>query len=252
MTIQELHHEFYLLSNKIGGNERRSFSVAEIDWLLNKAQRIIIDQYTDMFELNQKRIHDLGALHIKLPLQPAIACRFTGSTIQTNNGLFRIYEVYIPALSLPYYSFTKVSGRINKANCVYRAIGRYIDNDDFEEAIKSSFDVSEESFFFNIGRASNYAGNVPLVEDNKKVSMYIYTPYIIENNEIFIEYIKEPKPMNYGGYIYLDDILTVRQECELPTKLHNKLVDIAIALAFNTMNDQAYALKKDILNSLSE
>jgi hypothetical protein len=160
--------------------------------------------------------------------------------------------VYIPSLSLPYYSFTKVSGRINKSSCVYRAIGRYIDNDDFEEAIKSSFDVSEDSFFFNIGRASNYAGNLPSVEDNKKVSMYIYTPYAIENNEIFIEYIKEPKPMNYGGYIYLDDILTVRQECELPTKLHNKLVDIAIALAFNTMNDQAYALKKDILNSLSE
>jgi hypothetical protein len=252
MTIEELHHEFYLLSNKIGGNERRSFSVSEIDWLLNKAQRILIDQYTDQFELNQKRIHDLGSLHIKFPLQPAISARNTLNTIASSNGNYNVYEVYLPQLALPYYSWTKVSCVITKNSCNYRALGRYIDNDDFDEALKSSFDISEEVFFFNAGRSTNHGYNIPSVSDNKKVSFYLYTPYLIANSEIFIEYIKEPKPMNYGGYIYLDNVVTVRQDCELPTKLHNKLVDIAIALAFNTMNDSAYALKKDILGSLSE
>ena len=252
MTIQELHHEFYLLSNKIGGNERRSFSVSEIDWLLNKAQRVLINQYVDLFELNQKLIHNLGALHIKFPLQTAIPARNTLNTFTSSQGTFNVYEAYIPKLALPYYSYTKLAATITKNGCNYRAIGRYTDNDDFEEAIDSSFHVSEKNFLFNVGRSTSDASNTPIVEDAKKLSFYIYTPYTITNGELFVEYIKEPKPMNYGGYLYLDNSLTVRQECELPTKLHNKLVDVAIALAFNTMNDQAYALKKDIISSLSE
>lgn len=244
MTIQELHYDFNLMSDEIGGNDRRSFSAPEIDWLLNRAQDALMNQQVDMFELNSKRTHDLMPLHVKQPLQPGIVATLHPDRIKSINGDIYVYELPIDGsnLVLPYFSFTKIAATSIAASCEYRATGRYMDNDDFEEALKSSLELSEVSFFVNMGRSTGSEGR----------SIFIYSLYPIKDDKIYIEYIKKPRKVNIGGYTYLDGNTTTVSQCELPERLHHKLVNYAVALAYGSFNDEAYALKKDIITNLTE
>lgn len=244
LSITELHYDFNLMSDKIGGNDRRSFSSPEIDWLLNRAQEALLNQQADMFELNSKRTHDLMSLHVKQPLQPGIVSILHPDRIKSANGDVYVYELPIDTSDfvLPYFSFTKIAATIIANTCEYRAIARYMDNDDFEEALKSSLELSETLIFVNMGRRTSQEGR----------SLYIYSLYPIKDAKIYVEYIKKPRKMNIGGYVYLDGFTTVTSQCELPERLQHKLVNYAVALAYGSMNDEAYNLKKDIISNLTE
>ena len=117
MSVQELHYDFNLMADKIGGNDRRSFSLPEVDWLLNRAQSALLNQQVDVFELNSKRIHDLMALHVKQPLQPGVVATLHTDRIQTLNGLVYVYEVPVNSLAYSYFSFTKIAATTIKNNC---------------------------------------------------------------------------------------------------------------------------------------
>jgi len=174
LTVQELHYDFNLMSDEIGGNDRRSFSSPEIDWLLNRAQDALMNQQVDMFELNSKRTHDLMPLHVKQPLQPGIVATLHPDRIKSINGDVYVYELPIDtnAFVLPYFSFTKIAAVTISAGCEYRAIAQYMDNDDFEEALKSSLELSETSIFVNMGRSTSLEGR----------SIFIYSLYPIKDN----------------------------------------------------------------------
>lgn len=244
MTVQELHYDFNLMADKIGGNDRRSFSSPEVDWLLNRAQSAILNQQVDVFELNSKKTHDLMSLHVKQPLQPAIVANLLPDRILSPNGDIYVYEIVINNTNFvsTYFSFTKIAAVLVRNYCETRASGRYVDNDDFESAIESSLDLSDKSFFVNMGQSSS----------GTTQSLYIYSLYPIKENKVYVEYIKQPRKINIGGYTYLDNTTSVLSQCELPERLQYKLVNYAIAIAFNSMNDESYALKKDIINSLTE
>lgn len=244
MTVSELHYDFNLMADKIGGNDRRSFSLPEVDWLLNRAQSAIMNQQVDLFELNSKRIHDLIPLHIKQPLQGFITAILHPGRIPSRNGNIYVYEVIINTVNFiaPYFSFTKIAATLTSGNCDYRAYSRYMDNDDFEAGIDSSLDLSENSIFVNMGASSTGTTS----------SIYLYTLFPIKENKVYIEYIKKPRKINIGGYTYLDGSTSVLSECELPERLQHKLVNYAIAIAFGSMNDEGYSIKKDMITSLTE
>lgn len=244
LTVQELHYDFNLMADKIGGNDRRSFSLPEVDWLLNRAQSAILNQQVDVFELNSKRTHDLMSIHIKQPLQGPITAILHSDRILSPNGNIYVYEVIINNTNFvaTYFSFTKIAAVLVKNTCDYRASARYMDNDDFETGINSSLDLSENSFFVNMGQSST----------GTTQSLYLYTLYPIKENKVYIEYIKQPRKINIGGYTYLDNTTTVLSQCELPERLQHKLVNYAVAIAFNAMNDEAYSLKKDMISTLTE
>ena len=85
-----------------------------------------------------------------------------------------------------------------------------------------------------------------------KESIYIYTLYPIKENKVYIEYIRQPNKINYGGYTYLDNTISVLSQCELSERLQYKLVNYAVAIAFGSFNDEAYQLKKDIIANLTD
>jgi hypothetical protein len=245
MTIEELHYEFYLLSNKVGGNDRRSFSVSEVDRLLNKAQRVLMNQNVGLFELNNDKTHELATLHIKGPYQPSIAATQHTSIMVRDKTIYR-YEVNTTALRSPYYSFTKISATQVKSNCNYRSHAMYLDNDDFEDALSSTFGLDENTIAVNIGRSTT-----DITPNVGTTSLYIYSANPLLNSLVDIEYIKSPALMNYGGYNDLYGALTTQVQCELPERLQDKLVDLAVTIAYGAINDQGYSIKKDQLNSLS-
>lgn len=248
MSILELHYDFNLMADKVGGNDRRSFSKPEIDWLLNRAQDALMKQQVDVFELNSKKTHDLMPLHIKQPRQPGIsATQYTG-LIKSPQGNIYIYEIPLDTglMMSPYFSFTKISANLTSNGCNYRATAKYMDNDDFEEGIKSSLQLDEQTMFVNMGTST-----VQVINSQNR-SLYLYTLYPIQDNLVYIEYIKKPRNVCIGGYIYLDGTLTTQVQPELPERLHYKWVSYAVGLAFGTMGDQEYTLKKDIITNFVE
>lgn len=242
-TIEEIHYEFLLQADSIGGNERRGFSVSQVDWLLNKATKMLINNYVTLFESDLRKINELSTLHVKWPLQPTIVA--TEHTTQNINGrTIYVYEVPLEKLVYEHHSITRISGYVTKSNCDYKAYGKYKDNDDLDDALVNSFDLDEKSFLVNIGKSST----TPITPTREQVSLYIYSLYPIKDKNVFIEYIKKPKKSNIGGYIYFDGSTTTKVECELPEILQSKMIDLAVTLAYGSLKDDAYNMKKDILN----
>ena len=244
MIIEELHYEFFLLSDKIGGNDRRSFSASQVDWFLNKAQQQLINNYVSAFETDNRKINELASLHIKYPLQEAIIA-LEHNPINSRGRTVYLYEVRLAQTVLPYQSMTRVWAYSQKSNCDIKAYGRNMEADDLDDALTNSFDLDEKSFFINFGRTSNLVPNT----NREQISAYVYSLYPIKNKEIYVEYIKRPQRMNLGGYTYFDNTLSVRHECELSENLQSKMIDLAVMIAYGSMNDEAYNLKKDLMNN---
>lgn len=240
MTIKELHYNFLVATSKVGGNDTRSFSQSEVDIFLNKAQRIIMNQNIGIFELDSNKTHEFSNLHIKYPLQPTVTA-ISHPNIVNQNGSIYFYEVNTGSLLFPYYSFTRISATQIKNNCSYNSKAKYLDADDINEAFNSSFDLDESTIAVNMGRSTTDSNS----------SIYIYSKSPLVGPSISIEYIKEPRDMNYGGYIGLNGVLTVETQCELSKRLQDKLVDLAVAIAYGAIGDNTYQLKKDQLMTLS-
>jgi hypothetical protein len=238
MIIEEIHYEFHLMADKVFGNDRRAFSVSEVDWLLGKSQRQLMSQLMLEFELNKKRTHDLSTIHVKFPVQPLSTVISLGS-IASSNGLIYLYELPLSGLAFSYFAWTKLAATVTKNNCDYRSIGHFMDNDDFESAINTEFELNENNFIFNIGQAT---AATPQPSDRQ--SIFIYSKYQFKNNQAYIEYIRMPQNPTLGNYAYFDNSIVPKRECELPQLMHSRLVDTAIELAYTAMNDQAVQLKQ--------
>jgi len=71
-TIEEMHYDFRLKCDRVDSLTNQDFNPAEIDWLLNEGQEIVLktkysinNPYRAGFEATQKRFDDLSPLVIK-------------------------------------------------------------------------------------------------------------------------------------------------------------------------------------------
>jgi hypothetical protein len=237
MTVLEQHFDFDLKLDKIATQTKRDFSVAEVDWLLNEAQNVIIKRYYQgtnttgtAFETTQKRIDDLSSLLIKYPIQPELI-----PTILDNN----IYEINLSTLAYPYWIFASGQVKVLVNDCVKLADLKLISHDDFSDPLKDPFNKSDKSeILFNFGRASNISTN-----DFSRSSIYIY-PDTMQIISVRLNYLKKPSRINYGGYAYIDGIVYPQQNCELPDLIHTELVDIAVQIAAGIIESPEYMQMK--------
>lgn len=214
-----MHYDFDLKIDKVASSAKPNFSRAEKDWLLNEAQNVIIKQRYGLtnphrtgFEGTQKRIDDLKELHIKYPLQPAL-----NPSVLDSETL----ELRLDALEYTYWFLTRAEIEIIEEACVKRASLKPIQNDDINYARKDPFNKSfREEVLYNTGKASNGLGS----------SLYIY-PDGLATGQVYVEYVKQPARMSFGGYVYLDGVTYPQQDCELSDHLHSELVDMAVQIA---------------------
>lgn len=209
------------------------FNVAEIDWLLNEAQLIFIKQRMSAlsnpkrkgFEATQKRIDDLSTIVIKFPEQAAI-------TPILDQG---VYEV--PLSSLKYKYLQLIDGfcdYTDTANCTKKIVMRFIQHDDYREALRDPFNApSYEFILYNFGRSST----------DSTSSVYLYPPVDGTIDAVYLEYIKYPERVSYGNYaIY--GVTYPQATLELPEHTHSEIVDIACQLAaLNVQNPEYVQLK---------
>lgn len=229
MNIVEMHYDFDLKYDRVASQYRQDFNKAEKDWLLNEAQYVLLKQryglnnnYKTGFEGIQKRIDDLSSIHIKHPRQPYVTLIYHDEE--------NIYELPLSLLIEDYWFFTsKGKVKVLDDNCEYTAKLRLVQNDDDVED-----DPFRNSYFneviINFGKSSSEDGS----------SIYFY-PGNLTLTEAYIEYLKKPNRMNYGGYAYIDGVIYTQTDCELPEMLHNEIVDVAVNIAAGIIENPNYA-----------
>jgi hypothetical protein len=235
MTIFEQHIDFKFKVDKVASFTKEDFNVAEIDWLLNEGQNVFTKQRYGTsnntrsgFETTQKRIDDLASLHVKFPEQPAIV-----ATTVTSG----VHEVVLSDLIHSYWFLTRGYVTVSQTDCPDKNIKlRQIDNDDLSDALGDSFHQSSvlDGVLCNFGKASATTG---------ESSIYIY-PGTLTIGDVFIEYIKKPVQMFYGGYTYIDGSTPTTTNCELPEHTHSEIVDIAVNIAAGIIEHPTYAQLK--------
>jgi hypothetical protein len=233
MTIDEMHYDFMIKADKVASSQKKNFNAAEIDWFLNDAQEVFVNKIMNKgFEYSQTRIDELSSIHIKFPLQPPLILDFKDVTEN-----IQIYEAVLDNLLFAYMYFVKANVYLKPNDlCENRSYLKIVQNDDFEEILKSPFLLDENTVLGNFGKSST-----------NHSSLYLYSKFPIKENKLYIEYIKTPVQMNLGNYVYLDGITKTKTNCELPSSTHREIVDLAVAIAYNTLDNNSYTLKKDKL-----
>lgn len=234
MSPRELHYQFKVNLDRVDSLSNPDFNAAEIDWFLNEAQLIFVKQRMSSrsnskqkgFEESQKRIDDLGNLVIKFPLQTGI------TPILVSPG---IYELPLASLTYPYLFLldTWVEIQVNE-NCTKNVPLRFVQHDDYLQAVKDPFYSSHEEFIpYNIGRSSVLGGE----------SIYIYSSFTV--NSVFVEYIKYPAKISLGTYTYIDGVTYPEQTLESSVQTHQEIVDLACSLAgLSTQNPEYIQLRQ--------
>lgn len=169
-------------------------------------------------ETIQKRIDDLRNLIVKFPDQPLL------EPDQVSSGL---YELPLNQLKYKYLFLLAQSANVidPSTGCEHKARMKFIQHDDLEDALYDPFNSPDKNnVLFNFGYANDTA------------AIYIYTGDMVLTS-VKVEYLREPRKINLGGYVYLDGETYPRQDCELASHTHNEIVDIAVSLASMAVED---------------
>lgn len=233
MNSAEMQYAFKLGMDRVDTLSSTDFNAAEIDWLLNEAQLIFINNRIDPttkkrrgFEGDQKRIDDLSTIVIKNPLQPMI----TPSLLDTG-----VYEVDLNDLAFPYLHLISAYATVNLGDNCFKSVPlKFIQHDDYRESLRDPFNSPSLDFIpYNFGRSSS---------NSKFPSVYIYTGNLPSTYlfGVYLEYIKRPNKIFLGNYAYIDGITYPPTDCELPEAIHNEIVDLACLIAANAIESPEY------------
>lgn len=230
MDIISMHYDFDLKFDKVNSQHRQNFNRAEKDWLLNEARDVVLKQrygltnnYKTGFEGIQKRIDDLSSIHIKYPVQPYVALTYHEDE--------NIYELPLSSLLYDYWLFTRGVVKVvdDSCNATYEASIAITQNDDLNYRKNDPFnDSNHEEVLANFGSSSTGS------------SIYFY-PGNLTLSDAYIEYLRKPARMNYGGYVYIDGVTYPQTDCDLPEILHTEIVDMAVNIAAGIIENPNYA-----------
>lgn len=229
MDVKSMHYEFKLKLDRIDTLSNPDFNAAEIDWLLNEAQLLLVKQrFTQNnnqrsgFETSQKRIDDLSTLVVKYPEQDGVT--------PTNNS------VDLSLLKFPYLFL--IRGDVDiilNDNCIKRVSLKYVQHDDLSEALRDPFHKSSLDYIlYTIGKT----------KDTNSSSVYIYPDkYVL--SKVYLEYLKYPRRISLGGYKFIDGSITTNVDCELPEQIHSEIIDLAVTLASMNIENPEYIQLKN-------
>lgn len=217
MAIENMHYDFKSKLNKIDSSKYRDLSIPQIDWRMNEAYEVFIRMLNPKYakligmEKSQRNIDDLYPLVVN-----PIDCISTFVETGVN------YQVV--ALPDDYMFFLSLDCEAVKDSCTRTIHNLTIvtHNDKFltTEFYSPSFEWNE----------------IPVRFLDKGLKVFNDGTFTI--NKLCINYIKKPSYIHYAqamgvtGYTLPNgDVLTGKQDCELPSHTHKEIVDIAVLIA---------------------
>jgi len=235
-----MHYTFRGKVDKIHGLTNDDFVPAQIDWLLNLAQLVEVKKrYLPFnnarkgFEGIQKRIDDLATIHVKSPQkQVAIVPTLLVGTLLDS----KIYECKFSEFDFTYMFLTGLRAKISTSDTCIKDIGlTQIQEDDLNDGlvnVNTKPDFNWGTALFTIDASSQDA--------EAPGSIYIYSGDF-NISEVYPSYLRYPRKLFFGGYVGFDyGIADPIVSCELPTIIHDNIVDTACELAAAPLQDPEF------------
>jgi hypothetical protein len=233
MTIRDMEYDFKLKMNKVDSNQNASFSIPEIDWILNEAQELIVKRiakprrYNGLgFEVTQRSTDDIKSIVIN------------NYSLNIKNSIITLPHDYWFFIS-GYVQASKKSCQNKKLRLIIRQHDDMFNESSFN---KSSFEWREIN-----GTFSKDGINLHL-EDFEVNRAYV--TYIKK-----LSYIHNAQDFRGGSYrLPSGELLTGSQDCELPEGIHREIVDLAVLIASGQIQSpgfqfhQAKANLNDLIN----
>lgn len=239
--IKNMHYDVKKKLNKVDSQQYRNLLVPEIDWVLNEAQDMFIDNIAQPrlksylgFEKNQRSIDDIRAVVVD-----------DNCSIITPTNTKYLPEYIILPLPADYRYLTRAYVYATKGKCKDRKIRvhpKSVD-DEFEESIfdKSNFEWENVNAIFT------------------QEGLKLYTDKTFQIEKVCLSYIRNPIRMHnaeayrVGGYkLPSGELLTGFQDCELPLQAQREIVDLAVMIIAGELQvpDLQTKLSKLTLNNL--
>lgn len=223
-----MHYDFKTKLNKIDSQQYRNLRIPEIDWKLNEAQELFVKMIAKPrlknnhgFETSQRTIDDIRTIVVKDYCSPIIN---EVATLPDN-----------------YWHFVSGQTLMNKGKCIgAKSTVKIRQHDD--EFENSPFDNS--SFEWREVNAVFFENGIKFFNDGTFVNTDFCMNYIRK-----LAYIHNAEDFRSGQYKLPSGLLlTGSVNCELPEQTHREIVDIAVTLAANELQQPDYQNKLQKLN----
>lgn len=223
-----MHYDFKTKLNKIDSQQYRNLRIPEIDWKINEAQELFVKIIAEPrlknhlgFETSQRSIDDIRTIVVRDYCSPIIE----GLAVLPDN----------------YWHFISGNTIMDKDNCIgFKSTVKVRQHDD--EFENSPFDNS--SFEWREVNAVFYEKGIKLFDDGTFTNKQLCINYIKKLN-----YVHNAEQFSGGTYNLPSGVnLTGSVSCQLPEGTHREIVDLAVALASNNLQNPDYQNKLQKLN----
>lgn len=226
IPVQELIYEFKLSLNKMDRQDNVLVPLEDILVYLNQSQLSWIKTkigenniYKDGYEATRKRIDDLQILKVN---------NHSLQLTKTTDVLYKGYKADLKLIP-DYMLFVMAHAGATKQGC---QAGLTID------LIRQN-DLSNMYFDANFGPSYEWRTTLATIgEDN----IIVYTDETFELQNLYLTYLRYPKPIDSEGYIKLDGQDSISRDCELPYYAKQDIVDLAVKFAAQATDNQNQAV----------
>lgn len=263
MTIEEMHYDFKMKINKVDSWQNRNFLVPEIDFILNEAQELFVKLIAFPrlassigLEQAQRDIIDIQTLIVSNKELKKYQSRGGKSIFSDFIGYNYCYYILPDRKEDKFWYLLRGTFIVPREICGDVGLMlRMRQHDDLAQM--SVFDKSSYKWR-EINCILSAVEGKPALEiilpddlptrlkndtaDDKVIITYIRKPQMIYYASGYYSYDENENRVN--GYTYLDGTkLTGKADCELPEHVHREIVDLAVMLASNQIQDRDYANK---------
>jgi hypothetical protein len=226
IPVQELIYEFKLSLNKMDRQDNVQVPLEDILVFLNHAQLSWIKSkvgenniFRDGYEGTRKRIDDLQTLKVD---------DASLTLVKTTDVLYKGYKADLKTLpDYMMYVMSHVGAR--KDDC---KAGLSVD------LIRQN-DLSTLYFDANFSPSFEWRSTFATIgQDN----ITVYTDDTFEIENLYLTYLRYPRPIDSEGYINIDGMDSGNQDCELPYYAKPDILNLAIKFAAQSVDNQAQAV----------
>lgn len=199
--------------NKVATNKNQGISNANLILALREASLKVIKSKLDLnnplkkgFDQNSKRYSDLQNL-ITSPeaLVPVLSL-----------DVYTKYKVDLSQLSNPYFILTEISTKCSKEDCSGRVVNvnKIVRHGEMERYMADA----------NYTPSFEWQTTLAQITDG---FLYIYTDRTFTVDEVFIEYLRYPIPVDIAGYKDFNGNPSTNQDSELLEHLEDEILNFA-------------------------
>jgi hypothetical protein len=222
ISVDELIYEFELKLNSLDRQDNQQIQLENKLIYLNNAQDSWIKSklnfnniYKLGYEAFRKRIDDLQVLKVN---------DYKLVATKTDNTRYIGYKVNLTDIS-NYSFYVSAYAEVKKDNC-----SSTVSVDLIKEG-----ELEDKYFNENYKPSFEWRYSLATLGDN---SLYVYTSNDFDVEKVSITYLRYPKRIDKEGYVKLDGLDSVNQDCELPYYAKNDIVDLAVKYAAQSIGDQ--------------